>query len=921
MTGYDNGMFGPEDALLREQEAAVLSRVLGDGRVHPATTLRDVVQDSWYADSVNWAVDTGTMVGYGNTGLFGVGEPLTREQLAVVMARVCGADVRAADASRFEALPGHGSTSPWARESVAWAVSAGVINGVGQADSTRLLDPQGTVTRAQMAAVMMNATRAGLLGGKADTYRVCFVSEENGTTRTISDNTYKLGDRVAEPADPTWAGHVFLGWDPTPSATCEGEATYRARWYEVPKAPSTVTPSTPTVSFYGVFFDANGGSGSRDAMLGMVGSDVTLPSSRSGFSRDGYLSTGWNTRADGTGTHYDDFAQARDLVAGGSTVTLYVEWAPAYTITYVSRSEAGDILHESSDAAVVGSEVTLRSQFPDRWLYKLVGWNTEAGGTGAGYSLGQKVTLSAKQGETVTLYAQWVDNSYTIEYHGNYGDSDNTWSETQEVGGTVWPGSQSRYGYLFDGWDTEPDGTGTRYQADVAVTIDAQVGDTVELFAQWKLNSYTIAYYLNREDESEGVFETQMAVLGEDVTLYSQDGGGGNAFTFLSWNTKADGTGTAYEGHEVVRDLAGVGETVSLYAQWQDDRQVICFDANGGTGTMEPITEWGIFTIPWDTTFTRPGYRFTGWNTRADGTGDPQTGSFNMDIDGKWWYTDDEGRPAVKLYAQWVRQYAFHFDGNGATIAGSGGQEKTGLWVFDEGYEGILGDQNIALADYMNENLLLGWSVNKDGSGKIYAAGTSLADVISDCADAMTVSGEEYELTLYAQWKPYYTVIFDGDGGTWDDGKTTVSKAFAVDSDFISGYNEYFARRGYNAVGWARTPGQTTADIPFERYYQDFAKAGDVVRLYQVWNPVYGVTFMGNGGTQENGASRTYVSFSGDGSDWLSYDEGFTNGSKYFRGWNTKADGTGTSCLSVADFPVESLTEENLITLYAQWSD
>lgn len=177
MNGYEDGRFGPENDLLREQEASVLYNYLGDGATSAATSLRDVVQSQWYAKAVNWSVASGTMLGYSGSDTFGVGNPLTREELAAVMARVCGADLSEVDMGKYDALPDHGSTSGWAVGSVAWAVQNGVINGLLNADGSRMLAPQGRVSRAQMAAVMMNAVKGGLLKDEAFDEFASVVSE------------------------------------------------------------------------------------------------------------------------------------------------------------------------------------------------------------------------------------------------------------------------------------------------------------------------------------------------------------------------------------------------------------------------------------------------------------------------------------------------------------------------------------------------------------------------------------------------------------------------------------------------------------------------------------------------------------------------------------------------------------------------
>lgn len=157
MSGYEDGTFGAEDPLDREQAATVLWNLLGNGDASaPAAPHTDVAQDAWYSNSVNWAVANGYMNGYGDTDRFGIGDALTREQFACVIANAAGADFEGIDPSSIDAFPDAGAVSDWAKQSVAWAVSAGVINGVE-------LQAGRTINRAEMAAMVMNAVECGAL--------------------------------------------------------------------------------------------------------------------------------------------------------------------------------------------------------------------------------------------------------------------------------------------------------------------------------------------------------------------------------------------------------------------------------------------------------------------------------------------------------------------------------------------------------------------------------------------------------------------------------------------------------------------------------------------------------------------------------------------------------------------------------------
>ena len=98
-----------------------------------------------------------------------------------------------------------------------------------------------------------------------------------------------------------------------------------------------------------------------------------------------------------------------------------------------------------------------------------------------------------------------------------------------------------------------------------------------------------------------------------------------DGYTFTGWNTKADGTGTAYADEATVSFDADT----TLYAQWTQN-PVITFDANGGSGTMEPVkiangASGRRYTLP-ECTFTREGYDFAGWlitGTVSDGFDEP----------------------------------------------------------------------------------------------------------------------------------------------------------------------------------------------------------------------------------------------------------------------------------------------------------
>lgn len=163
MTGYGNGTgdFGPTNPVERAQMAVVLWRLAGEPKADVSSLPSDCDKDAWYAEAVAWVLESGIFHGY-NSEAFGPADNLTREQAVTVLmnaAKVAGEDVsQRADLSAF---PDEASVAPYAREAMEWAVATGVISGTGSEPGARLLSPQGTCTRAELAAILMRNSNNG----------------------------------------------------------------------------------------------------------------------------------------------------------------------------------------------------------------------------------------------------------------------------------------------------------------------------------------------------------------------------------------------------------------------------------------------------------------------------------------------------------------------------------------------------------------------------------------------------------------------------------------------------------------------------------------------------------------------------------------------------------------------------------------
>ena len=128
--------------------ATVLWRMEGQPAPGSASPFTDVPAGQWYTDAVVWAAGEGVVKGIGND-LFDPDGLVTREQMATMLYRYAGSP-----AVTGGALTGYGDqaqVSDFALQAMEWAVSQGILTG----KPGSLLDPQGGVTRAEVAVILM----------------------------------------------------------------------------------------------------------------------------------------------------------------------------------------------------------------------------------------------------------------------------------------------------------------------------------------------------------------------------------------------------------------------------------------------------------------------------------------------------------------------------------------------------------------------------------------------------------------------------------------------------------------------------------------------------------------------------------------------------------------------------------------------
>ncbi|MEQ2456808.1 S-layer homology domain-containing protein [Flavonifractor hominis] len=151
MNGVGGGRFAPDDTLSRAMVVTILYRMSG-ATAATAASFSDVPAGTWYTDAVGWAAQNGVVKGYGN-GTFGPNDPISREQLAVILYRyaaLTGLDTKA-DGADLTGFTDGGSVSSWAVEAMTWAVHQGLITG----KPSNVLHPEGTATRGEAATILV----------------------------------------------------------------------------------------------------------------------------------------------------------------------------------------------------------------------------------------------------------------------------------------------------------------------------------------------------------------------------------------------------------------------------------------------------------------------------------------------------------------------------------------------------------------------------------------------------------------------------------------------------------------------------------------------------------------------------------------------------------------------------------------------
>ena len=458
------------------------------------------------------------------------------------------------------------------------------------------------------------------------------------------------------------------------------DVTYKiyAKLADVDRVGGTMSANTsftiPALESFKVTYNANGGSGAPSAQTKYYGKTLTLSSTKP--TRSGYTFVGWGTSADDTSSNYSPGG----TYTANAADTLYAIWKKTITLSYGANSGTGAPGSQSATVynATTSYKFTLSTTKPTRTGYTFLGWSTSSSATSASYAAGGTITLSSSD----TLYAVWRVNTFTVNYYSNYADyceldvavslSTNvkvssynfSYATAYETGLSNYTSSggavhMTRTGYTGTGnWNTKADGSGTTVNEGTSFASGQKVAEafgksiktgdaSVNVYAQWKINTYTVSYNANG---GTGAPSAQTKTYGKTLTLSSTKPTRTN-YTFQGWGTSSTDTSVDYNaGGSYTTNKA-----VTLYAIWKLNTYTISYNLNGGSGTVASQTKThGTNLTLTKTVPTRSNYKFLGWGVSSSDTSATYQpgGTFTSNAN-------------TTLYAVWERLGIAHINVNG----------------------------------------------------------------------------------------------------------------------------------------------------------------------------------------------------------------------------------------------------------------
>jgi len=703
---------------------------------------------------------------------------------------------------------------------------------------------------------------------------------------------------------------------------------------------------------YTVTFNSNGGNGTVSPISTLSESYITLPSADS-LTRNGYVLVGWFTYVNGSETTSISPGDSYKVVGN---VTMYAKWILVYIITFDKNTAAGTVPSSLFATALTNYVVPLPYAGElSKDGYTFGGWNTKADGTGTNYSAGVNYTA----GSNVTLYAKWKYNGPGIPLTANewkdgfiYSDTFNKelWYSFNVTSGTtynIWWSFKSNYNYnlmvMIDAFNTDGSSIFSglthnvnnwtipeSFTATSTGIVKLRVYPHINSSGNESIGSFSVVYNAGGSNPTDctvtfdsnggsGTVPPPITVgFNTQIIFPSGDGLSKDDYVFGGWCLDPSGGGIVRRaGYSLY-----ITGNETYYAKWTYS-YTVTFDSNGGSGTVPPVSVYSgeSIPLPGGDLLSKDGYVFGGWNTRADGMGTSYNVNYNYVVNNnvtlyaKWNSVSlgGEGNPIPLTANEWKDGnitfstqelwYSFNVT-NGTTYyiwwndVNQGNSTKRGDVVVGARYENstyfIIGGSDVAI----DKGWTTAQSFTANQTGNIYIRVIPYNRSNSYLGTFSLV----YSTSSTRPTSPFI-VTFDSNGG---EGTVPYMSALPGTSITLPG-GDGLTKGIYVFDGWTTNTNGTGT------YYSagsSYTVNGNVT-LYAKWNVRYRVSYLINGG--EGTVPPSIIVYPGT-SITLPGGDGLIRSGYVFGGWNTKADGTGTSYKANSSYNVS----DNVI-LYVKW--
>ena len=595
------------------------------------------------------------------------------------------------------------------------------------------------------------------------------------------------------------------------------------------------TASTDVATdIYAVSYHRNSADlGSTPADVRLDGAEAFMTAYNSGeLKRYGYMFTGWNTKADGTGQHYDENEKVWISGTNFSNTVLYAEWkAYDYLVKFDGNGGAGEKepIAANTASATIPTAGMLENTFT-RPGYVFKNWTLNPDGP-TGTRNGVTVTKSWGENDTIgnlattagtgaylqdlfeagaiTLYAQWEQDPsakfYTVRMHSNNGSG--LYTDHNVLVGQKFqvPLINFTNGENFaDGVTENEDGTGTKYGEGDTVNVTAEEGAVVNLYVNWKAPTVKVTYAESAKfgadvtgalpvDDYE--YAAGDTVTTKDAPQNTKIRGNDGMYQFIGWNLTQDANIRSTEADRPVGSTFTITHDTTLYPIYLKENNVeyhntwqefgTAMTANGNVPTDSSVYLYGDTVTVKGTPLKRDLYKQIGWATTVE-TGDRSSS----------WIFYEEGDTiempdgTLHLYPVWEDKnaYVVDFDPNG----GEGSMEHQ---IFEIDEERALHKNDFTRAGYYFQT----WNTELNGTGTPYTD----EEVVKNLAQ----KGDT--ITLYAQWIEAYSRPEDADILVID--LTRGGVEYKTDSQEFKDYSEFatiLQKNGEWSINGARVESQ-----------------------------------------------------------------------------------------------------------------